>query len=223
MTTKDTKRPSKFLDDYDLDGEREILKDLIDADDVNDTHPLWERYMTYLERVDELEKKALKSKARSNADPLVSDTQAVAMGSIGHLIADESDVLEVHTREAYRLFIGVSRSDTRKYGITSGKRVAAILRSIWNLSANDNPYADWFLISVTEQIETLIKNIRNASNAYEEQVAELDKRGLKLTILKSSNPVSVPMEFRSPYGYMISELERLQYLSLHCHGRSIYW
>jgi integrating conjugative element protein (TIGR03761 family) len=198
---------SPFEDKYDIAGERDALKDLVEADNPDETDPRWERFMLLLEREEQLKRDRANRQQRQYADPIVPDHEARALKAIGSLVADESDVMEIHTKEAYRLFIGRTRDESpRGYGITSGKKVAAVLRSIWNLSANDNPYADWMLVQVTQRVGELRQQLEQAGNAFQEDLDKLQARGLRVSVLKSRAPVKVELGFRSPYGYMIADL-----------------
>ena len=160
-TTKSpTSADSPFEDGYDIAGERDALKDLVEADEPDEKDPRWERFMDLLEREERLRQEQANRQQRQYADPIVPDHEARALKAIGSLVADETDVMAIHTKEAYRLFIGRTRDESpRGYGITSGKKVAAVLRSIWNLSANDNPYADWILVQVTDRVGELRQSI----------------------------------------------------------------
>lgn len=207
-----TKAGSPFSDGYDIDAEREFLSDLINSPaDPDDKHPNFYRYMEYLDRLEQLKKEASRQHQRHHADEVVPDKEAVSMVRIGQLVTDDNDVMDVHTREAYRLFIGRARGEASGktdsgYGITSAKRVAAILRSIWNLSANDNPYADWMLVQVSEKIDELRQSIQQSISQHEKLIEKEQSRGLRVSILKSRAPVQVELGFRSPYGYMIVDL-----------------
>ena len=67
--------------------------------------------------------------------------------SLGYLEDAIPDTMTLHTREAYRIFTGRATEAAGKLpAIPGGRRFAAVLKSIWHLSANDNPYADWILI-----------------------------------------------------------------------------
>ncbi|NOT67143.1 MAG: TIGR03761 family integrating conjugative element protein [Methylophilaceae bacterium] len=199
---------SPFADGYDMAAEAELLADLINStEDPSDKHPNYFRFMDYLDRLEELKKRASVEQQRQHADKIVPDHEAIALRRIGGLMADENDVMDIHTREAYRIFIGRAREESPgRYGITSGKRVAAILRSIWNLSASDNPYADWMLVQVYEKMDELRQQMNVAIKHHEEAIAKEQSRGLRVSILKSRAPVEVELGFRSPYGYMIVDL-----------------
>lgn len=198
---------SPFDDGYDIAGERDALKDLIEADEPDEKDPRWTRFMDLLEREEQLKREHSNRQQRQYADPIVPDHEARALKQIGSLVTDETDVMEIHTKEAYRLFIGRTRDESpRGYGITSGKKVAAVLRSIWNLSANDNPYADWILVQVSDRVAELRQQIEQVGKLFQDDLDKLQARGLRVSVLKSRAPVEVELGFRSPYGYMIVDL-----------------
>jgi integrating conjugative element protein (TIGR03761 family) len=202
-----TSTDSPFEDGYDIAGERDALKDLIEANNPDEKDPRWERFMNLLEREERLKLEQANRQQRQYADPIVPDHEARALKTIGGLVTDESDVMDIHTKEAYRLFIGRTRDDSpRGYGITSGKKVAAVLRSIWNLSASDNPYADWILIQVSDRVSELRQQLEQSGKLFQEDLDKLQARGLRVSVLKSRAPVEVELGFRSPYGYMIVDL-----------------
>lgn len=68
--------------------------------------------------------------------------------------------MALHTREAWRLFVGRPAEAKRRSGAIPGAvRFAAICRSVWVLSAHDNPYADWFLIRAHEELTGVRQHI----------------------------------------------------------------
>ena len=75
-----------------------------------------------------------------------------ALPDMGGLVDEVPDTMTLHTKEAYRLFIGRRFDATNQIeAIAGGRRVAASLRAIWYLSSNDNPYADWVLVKLRRQ------------------------------------------------------------------------
>lgn len=202
-----TSPDSPFGDGYDIAGERDALRDLQEAENPSEKDPRWERFMTLLEREEQLKREQSNRQQRQYADPIVPDHEARALKAIGSLVAEESDVMDIHTKEAYRLFIGRTRDESpRGFGITSGKKVAAVLRSIWNLSASDNPYADWILVQVSDRVVELRQQIEVAGKRFHDDLDKMRARGLRVSVLKSRAPVEVELGFRSPYGYMIVDL-----------------
>lgn len=203
-----TSADSPFADHYDIVGERAALKDLLDStEDVAEDNPRYERFLELSERETQLVQIRSLRKQRLYADPIVPDHEARALKNIGVLVDEESDQMSLHTKDAYRMFIGRTREESPSgYGVTSGKKFAAILRSFWNLSANDNPYADWILLQITERIGQLRQQLSDEAKVHEDALARLVNRGLRVSVLKSRAPVEVDLGFRSPYGYMLVDL-----------------
>lgn len=201
---------SPFADGYDIASERDALRHLIESDDPDDADPDWDRYLELLEREQELKRRAADTAQRNAADRIVPDEQARALRTIGYLVSDDPDLMTIHTREAYRLFIGrtssVGDGGQRVRPITSGKRVAAALRAIWNLSGRDNPYADWVLVQVGERVAEMRAEIKEESDKLSQMFEKERARGLNLKVMGSQAPVGVELGFRSPYGFMLADL-----------------
>ncbi len=198
---------SPFADGYDLHGERAACAHLIAAENPDFKDPMWDRFMVLLDREEELMKRSQQLKQRSFAERIVPDNEALGIRTIGGLVQEENDEMFIHTKEAYRLFIGRTRDDSpSSYGISSAKKIAAILRSVWNLSSNDNPYADWMLIQFTDQIDEVRKALERATQVHQATLDTLEKRGLVVHVMKSRAPIKVNLGFRSPYGYMVAEM-----------------
>ncbi|AJG22347.1 PFL_4669 family integrating conjugative element protein [Cupriavidus basilensis] len=199
-------KDSPFADGYDIHAEAETLKHLIEADDPDMDDPLYSRFAEYCSRLDQLQRQRTRRRLRDYAEEVVPDNEAVGMNQIGTLIGEETDTMSLHTREAYRLFIGRSGDDSRTNGEISGKKVGAVLRAIWMLSASDNPYADQLLIATTERIDSLRRTLETEIAARNRLLEQSQQRGLKLSVMRSRKPIDVELGFRSPYGYMVAEL-----------------
>ena len=112
----------------------------------------------------------------------------------------------IHTKEAYRLFLGRGRDPDRLLQpIIGGRRVAASLRAVWYLSGNDNPYADWALIDMTGRLDDARKKLDTLSRDCEAKLDEIRKRGLNISVLRNRVPKEVELGFKSPYGYTVAE------------------
>jgi integrating conjugative element protein (TIGR03761 family) len=79
------------------------------------------------------------------------------------------------------------------------------MRSIWWLSANDNPYADWILIRSFAQLHAIRKRLSRATQARLALFERLKRKGLSLAVLASPSPQRLSLGFRSPYGYATAE------------------
>lgn len=198
---------SPFTDKYDLDGEKKILTNLLKEDEPDPAHPLFGRLQLYYERVDELKKMQAEYQARGGADKMVSIKDARQLRNATSLVNDGQDTMELHTVEAMRLFLGRARDPaTNAPPIAGGVRVAAALRSLWSLSSNDNPYADWALIEIGERIANDRAFIRSAQSNLIARLDDMKAKGIGYSILKARETMRVNLGFASPYGYMIAML-----------------
>ena len=126
--------------------------------------------------------------------------------SLGYLEDAIPDTMTLHTREAYRIFTGRATEAAGKLpAIPGGRRFAAVLKSIWHLSANDNPYADWILIRMYAGLVAIRAHLGRVIKAREEAIAALRRKGLTLAVMGSRSPKTVELGFRSPYGYATAE------------------
>ena len=125
---------------------------------------------------------------------------------LGQLADDIPDVMTLHTRDAYRMFVGqIGDAAIQAPAITGGRRFAAVLKSLWHLSAHDNPYADWILITVYQTLIGIRAQMGQVIETREAEFERLRRRGLNLSVLSSQSPLSVALGFRSPYGYATAE------------------
>lgn len=125
-----------------------------------------------------------------------------ANGGVGHLVDEEPDTMTLHTKEGFHLFSGRHlTAEGRAIHIAGGQRFAAVLRSIWYLSGNDNPYADWLLITMHDRLSKLRWEIECITAEKQQLIDVLKTRGLSISVMRSKNPKTVELGFRSPYGY----------------------
>lgn len=137
--------------------------------------------------------------------PLVARPATLRV-DLGQLADETPDVMTLHTRDAYRLFVGRSVDEaTQASPIVGGRKFAAVLRSLWHLSANDNPYADWILIRIYQDLIEIRARMAEVIATREAEFERLRRRGLNLSVLGSRSPLSVALGFRSPYGYATAE------------------
>ena len=128
-------------------------------------------------------------------------------GALGRLDDETPDLMTLHTQDAYRVFTGRSGDLVNNApAIPGGRRFAAVLKSIWHLSANDNPYADWILIRVYRGLVQIRAQMDQVVDAREAEFDRLRRKGLDLSVLSSRSPATVALGFRSPYGYATAEV-----------------
>ena len=126
--------------------------------------------------------------------------------TLGQLADETPDVMTLHTQDAFRMFTGrAADAQSHEFAIPGGRRFAAVLKSIWYLSANDNPYADWILIRVYQSLVTIRAQMAQAIAVREAEFEGLRRKGLSLSVLSSRSPATVALGFRSPYGYATAE------------------
>ena len=130
----------------------------------------------------------------------------LARSALGRLADETPDAMTLHTQEAYRMFTGRAADAVNKApAIPGGRRFAAMLKAIWYLSSNDNPYADWILIRIYQALAGIRTQMDQAIEAREAEFERLRRKGLALSVLASRSPVTVELGFRSPYGYATAE------------------
>ena len=144
----------------------------------------------------------------TSTDTVASPTSSVLPigAKLGQLADETPDVMTLHTQDAFRMFTGrAADSQSQAPAIPGGRRFAAVLKSIWYLSANDNPYADWILIRVYQSLGTIRAQMGQAITAREAEFEALRRKGLNLSVLSSRSPATLALGFRSPYGYATAE------------------
>jgi integrating conjugative element protein (TIGR03761 family) len=139
-------------------------------------------------------------------EPNAPDATLAANAQLGQLADATPDTMSLHTKDAYRIFTGRGADAASKLPpIPGGRRFAAVLKSIWHLSANDNPYADWILIRMYEGLVAIRAHLSRVITAREEAIEILKRKGLSLAVMGSRSPKTVELGFRSPYGYATAE------------------
>lgn len=140
---------------------------------------------------------------------------SAAGSEVGDLVDEDQDKMVIHTKEALFLFAGRAHDPANNIsGIVGGRRAAAALRTVWMLSGNDNPYADWGLLSTSAALEGAGRLIDEATALREQEIEACKRRGLNLSVQRSKEPAELEIGFRSPYGYAIAELVvRFDYFS----------
>ena len=142
----------------------------------------------------------------SPSDSVVPDREPRRIVDLGQLTDTAPDTMTLHTKDAFRMFTGrQADAEGKVVPIAGGKRFAAVLKSIWYLSANDNPYADWILIRIYDGLLEIRKRLDLVIREREEDIERLKRKGLALSVMGSRNPKTVELGFRSPYGYATAE------------------
>lgn len=95
--------------------------------------------------------------------------------------------LQLHTRIAVDLFHGHK-------GFTW---FAANLNKLWDLSLQDDPYADYRLILIEEQLPLVTQYLAQKTGEVEERLGALVCAGIQPVSHQSARPVDVPLAFRA--------------------------
>lgn len=206
----DMKLPASAIVGTELSDARERLTDILAryerGEDVAG-HPQYEELLKLLDQEEEAKRQGERFASRMQADEAVSFSEAANMRRIGRLVNESADTMLLHTKEAYRLFIGRGQDPARNQpAIMGGKRAAACLRAIWGLSGNDNPYADWQLLQASERLDAVLRQLREDAKRAAGQLEALRQKGLSYSVLRSEEPQPVGLGFASPYGYLIAEI-----------------
>lgn len=197
---------SPFPDGYDIASERDALADLVAAENPDQSDPRWPRFLELTEREERLRQMNTARKLRQGAESVVPDHEARRIVELGQLTDAAPDTMTLHTKDAFRMFTGrQADAEGKVVPIAGGKRFAAVLKSIWYLSANDNPYADWILIRMYDGLMAVRAHLAEATQDRENAIDLLKRKGLAFSVMQSRSPKTVELGFRSPYGYATAE------------------
>lgn len=120
--------------------------------------------------------------------------------------------IEIHTRQGWRLVYS-RRSDGSPSPMTGLLRFAARMNTIWAAARADDPFADWYLEKTYHAIETARMEIGDLHRMLAAHFRNGKKNGVNVEMAASSTPVSVPLQFSTPYGfmgaYLVSECDEL--------------
>jgi integrating conjugative element protein (TIGR03761 family) len=203
----ETEPNSPWPDGYSIQRERAALADLLATDNPNESDPRYSRLVLLDEREREYRQMQAAWKNREGADAVVTVQEAMSMQKLGSLVDDEPDTMTLHTKEAYRLFMGRARDPGGAYQpIVGGKRIAAALKSLWMLTGLDNPYADWALVRHEHNLALMRQRLADETKSAQADLNAMKRQGLSYALLVSQEPKGLTLGFKSPYGYAIAEL-----------------
>lgn len=213
---------SPFPDGYSIEGETRALEPSMIDGAVPEGNPFHERYVQLLERKQQL------IEAQAAAEPGSEGGEAVALEAaeedidlesarqaasrsddpkVGHLVDSYVDLMTLHTRQAYHMFMGRKADPARNlYFIPGGRHVARALRLLWQMTRNDNPYADWALLRHEQLIGQIHERLDRATKGALKTIEKAGEKGLKFSVLESASPATLELGFRSPYGYAVARL-----------------
>lgn len=215
-------KTSVFPDGYDIERERlevlPLIKRAEGGETIAATDPMFDRYMMYLDRGHELKRISAQRQRIADAPSQVTREELSAYKSLGGLVnaAEAEDTITLHTKEAFQLFIGRAADPDNPSAprIISFKKAGAAYRLLWNLSTNNNPYADWALIDLSTRRQLLQDELAKSVAAMEETLERMRQtRGMNYVVAQNPAPQALPIRFKSPYGYaMVDCLAEFDYL-----------
>lgn len=149
-----------------------------------------------------------------NADPIVMPNlvskKPGALRTRGELL--------LHSRAAHRLFYGRRKDEKQKIQPIIGLvRFALNMNQICDCAAKDDPYADAALLNIEDKINEADRVIKTNIAAVAELLSDMG--GITIKFNGSSEPVVVPLEFRTTYGFLAAKLLN-QYDKLVCLGQT---
>lgn len=136
-----------------------------------------------------------------NADPIVPPRQVAnrpgPMRTQGEIV--------LHTRAAHRLFYGRRRDDKAKIQPIIGLvRFSTNMNGIFECAANDDPWADAVLLKIEDRFAAANNLVRENIDVLEQLLDGME--GLSICLNESVRPITLPVEFRTVYGFMGARL-----------------
>jgi integrating conjugative element protein (TIGR03761 family) len=215
-------KTSLFADGYDIERERlevlGVIKRNEEGETIASSDPLFDRWMMFLDRSKELKRLTAQRQKIAEAPSQVSREEVKAYRALGGLVnaAEAEDTITLHTKEAFQLFIGRAADPDNPTAakIISFKKAGAAYRLLWNLSTNNNPYADWALIDLSNRRQMLQDELAKSVVSMEETLERMRQtRGMNYVVAQNPTPQALPIRFKSPYGYaMVDCLAEFDYL-----------
>lgn len=104
----------------------------------------------------------------------------------------------------------VSKNDkqmrVKRIGVKGVGRMAHCLTGIWQLTGNDNPFADYYLIDFDTRLKKLNRALDAKTNSLEKLFSEKEKMGYEFKIVTSELPLPIPSMFGSSYGARLADM-----------------
>jgi len=147
----------------------------------------------------------------ADAGSQVNELQAKPVGS--RPAALRSDMtMTIQTGQAQRLVTGRKKSDGVQ-PIIGLMEFAHRLKVIWNAAANDDPYADWYLLLIDQSLTRARTLVREKTQWITSVLDGME--GFEIDIAHSAHPITVPLQFANAFGYMGAYLVK-EYDTLCC-------
>lgn len=128
-------------------------------------------------------------------------TPTASQGRVGRLTGEAW--LEIHTDQAQRLIRGRVRKGN-KPAITGLLGFASQMNTLWQAAADDDPYADWWLVRVEEAIAAAQAFL--ATQRVQVNGVALDNFRFRVGISHSRRPQTLMLQFATPHAYRAAQL-----------------
>lgn len=108
----------------------------------------------------------------------------------------------IHTHDAQLLFSGYTSSPA--IGLL---QFSSQMATIWDAASNDDPYADWYLLKIYEEILKLRNELAVMTYNQQQKISQTYDTGtLNLMPFPSQEPLIETLWFRTQYGYLAASL-----------------
>lgn len=197
-----TNPESPFEDKFDLEEARRLVGDLYQADNPDPADPRYSLLIRIWDAEEALEHSKSLNTLRGGAENNVPfNVASQRPGRLG-----KETEMALHTFQSQRLFTGRRRTDSVK-GIPGFMTFASACFRVWLLTANNNPFADFLLIRISDEMSQIRSEIEKQIKKFKAVLDERAKKGLSHSIAESDKPLVIGgISFGSPYGYQACEL-----------------
>ena len=131
------------------------------------------------------------------------DLIATTKSQPGRLRGKSTLVLE--TRHAQMIFEGRKGNiEKNKAEIVGLKKFASLLKSIWQASSNDDPYADWWLIKIERALESATEELSKQITRFNKLLSV--EQNLKHEVSHSIEHIELELRFSIPYAFQGAKL-----------------
>lgn len=111
----------------------------------------------------------------------------------------------LHTRAAHRLFYGRRKDEKRDIKPVIGLvRFSTNVNNIFKLAEHNDPYADAVLMKIEDKMTAATTLIDDCIKSVDELLGSMGE--LTITSIDSVEPVVLPLEFKTAYGFMGARL-----------------
>lgn len=121
------------------------------------------------------------------------------------IIASEK-TLTLHTKEALKIFKGRKADPENDIREIAGLPVyASMLKNIWKACLAGDPYATWWIQKIERLLKESESDLKDINQEIEELIKPISDR-IDLSKSEATNPVSVSINYASPYMYKVTYL-----------------